>query len=93
MPEPPRAPQIERRRHPRTPAIGAVKLVFHDPRPIVVQGRLLDVSQSGFRAAHDSILETGREVSFEFAARSGKARVVWNRVLGDHIESGFFIIA
>jgi hypothetical protein len=50
------------------------------------------VSLGGFRAAHHSILETGREVFFEFAARTGKARVVWNRVVGGRVESGFFII-
>jgi hypothetical protein len=58
----------------------------------VVHGWLLDVSLGGFRAAHHSILETGREVFFEFAARTGKARVVWNRVVDGQVESGFFII-
>lgn len=81
----------ERRRHPRSPASGAVRLVIDDPQPVLVQGRLVDVSQSGFRASHNSVLETGREVRFEYAARQGTARVVWKRVWGGRIESGFFI--
>jgi len=77
------------RREPRLRADGSVTLRFDRHR---ITGQLMDVSSSGFRAAHDCPhLRTGATVHFRHEAGSGRARVVWNRISGGSIESGFFI--
>jgi len=54
----------------------------------------LDLAKSGFRAQHHlPALRPGHVVEFEFAGGNGRARVVWTRVLGDRVESGFLILA
>lgn len=56
-------------------------------------GELLDISRSGFRAAHTCReLHSGQVVRFEHQNAAGKARVVWNRIADQQVESGFFII-
>lgn len=55
--------------------------------------RLMDVSASGFRAAHGrAALQTGVELSFRHPEGTGRARVVWTRILPDHVESGFVVV-
>lgn len=91
----------DRRREPRIAADGEVVLAPEGPRPILISARLCDCSPSGFRAQHTSpSLETGTIVHFRNAsapARSvnavGRARVVWNRNVGGHWESGFLILS
>lgn len=83
--------QHDLRCEPRIPAAGKVYLVVdrHD-----VTGNLLDISSSGFRAAHDCAqLFTGSTVHFEHPGGSGTARVVWNRISDGTVESGFLILA
>ena len=63
------------------------------PRPIFIQGRLLDSSAHGFRASHSSSdLHSGQEVAFQYDGVDGQAKVMWNRFLNGHWESGFFLI-
>lgn len=58
------------------------------------QVRLVDVSPSGFRARHGcTALSAGQEVRFRHAWAAGVAVVVWNRILGDNVESGFLIVS
>ncbi|MGC8759955.1 MAG: PilZ domain-containing protein [Bryobacteraceae bacterium] len=84
----------ERRREPRLPASGAVRLVLVEGAPIrTLEGRLVDTSLSGFRAAHGYAgLASGQEVEFETADRRGRARVAWTRVAAGEAESGFFLV-
>lgn len=83
----------ERRRQRRDPAYGSVTLAFEDPLPRELSAELIDVSRNGFRCRHDCrSLETGQAVRFRHPLAEGEARVVWNRVLGQGIESGFFVL-
>ena len=83
----------ERRKEERKPAQGTVSLTVSDPVPIVFQGELVDVSPSGFRAAHHhAVLQTGHAVLFEHPNGKGTARAAWTRIAGGNIETGFFVI-
>jgi hypothetical protein len=83
----------DRRTERRFHGQGPLKLSFEDPSPQEIVGRLLDYSKSGFRAVHEcTALHTGQVVAFEHAIAGGKARVMWNRIADDHVESGFFVI-
>ena len=83
----------DRRSEPRYPADGDVVLTIHDPFRMEIGARLLDVSRGGFRAAHMyAALSAGQVVEFQHEERSGKARVAWNRITEDRIETGFFIL-
>lgn len=83
----------EQRREKRRPATGAVTVTMWGPRPVEVSGRLVDISDSGFRMAHTApALETGEVVEFAHAEAAGTALVVWNRVAGDVTETGFFVL-
>ncbi|MGA2269754.1 MAG: PilZ domain-containing protein [Bryobacteraceae bacterium] len=84
----------ERRAEPRRPAQGDVTLWLNGSRLATVSGRLLDIAKSGFRAQHRSLaLLPGHEVEFEVNGVTGRARVVWTRILGEQVESGFLILA
>lgn len=83
----------EKRREFRRPANGIVHLKLTTPRPFEVVGRLLDVSDSGFRMTHSyTPLAAGQVVEFRHHENAGRARVVWNRILGDRVETGFLIV-
>jgi hypothetical protein len=83
----------ERRSESRHPADGHLKFSFDDPSHQEVTGRLLDYSKSGFRAAHTyAALPTGQVVDFQHVIAVGQARVMWNRIEADRVESGFLII-
>jgi hypothetical protein len=69
---------------------GSLKLSFADPAPQEIQGRLLDYSQSGFRAY--PALHTGQVVQFRHALQAGQARVMWNRIADECVETGFLVI-
>ncbi len=78
------------RSEPRLPAEGLIILSINGHS---VTGRLMDVSRSGFRATHSCPeLQTGTAVRFQHPAGSGNAKVVWNRISGTNIESGFLIL-
>jgi hypothetical protein len=82
---------LERRREVRYPRAGEVRLWANDPIQ-EVRANLLDMSASGFRAAHGySGLSVGTEVWFRHAAAEGRARVVWNRILPSGVETGFLL--
>src|SRR5271169_364027 len=71
----------DHRRELRRVAHGPVTVRFGYQKASEVQGKLMDVSESGFRMAHECItLETGQTVEFSHAEASGNARVVWNRI-------------
>jgi hypothetical protein len=81
------------RREPRRPARGLVVVRFGQPER-EVQGRLVDISASGFRIAHDCrTLETGQTVEFSHPEAHGKARVVWNRIAISGVETGLVLVA
>jgi len=83
----------DRRAERRHPADGHLKLSFNDPGRQEITGRLLDYSKSGFRALHSyAALPTGQVVDFQHVVAVGQARVMWNRIADDRVESGFLII-
>jgi hypothetical protein len=82
----------EKRREVRRPAAGTVCVSCSNPQPLEIQGRLIDVSPSGFRMAHDcTSLAAGQVVEFTHPEATGRARVMWNRILADQVETGFFV--
>ena len=82
----------ERRRNPRQEVQGVIFLKFlkSDFRSAAIRAVLIDLSASGFRASHTSKeLCSGQEVAFCHDAVKGMARVVWTRIVGQSVESGF----
>jgi hypothetical protein len=85
---------VEQRREARRPGRGAVVVRWSNPRPQEVQGKLVDVSDNGFRMAHDcAALTAGQFVEFSHVEARGRARVVWTRILSGAVESGFLVSA
>ncbi|MGA3023999.1 MAG: PilZ domain-containing protein [Bryobacteraceae bacterium] len=81
----------ERRAESRRPAEGKATLWLNG---CAVPGNLVDIAKSGFRARYRSpALLSGSIVEFELPGVNGRARVVWTRILGEHVESGFLIVA
>ena len=84
----------ERRRKERRTAEGEVVLFFEDPVPVEIGGRLMDLNTTGFRASHQhAALRGGQVVSFQHSFAQGFAQVVWNRIVGNLVESGFQILS
>lgn len=84
----------EKRKHKRHPAKGEIWLAVEGDGLPEFQGRLLDVSVDGFRVSHTlTVLCPGQMVSFRHARSRGQALVVWNRILGQQVESGFRVIS
>ncbi|HEY2845496.1 MAG TPA: PilZ domain-containing protein [Bryobacteraceae bacterium] len=83
----------EKRRELRHPADGPVRVRFDDPQPLEIVGRLMDVSPSGFRMAHaNQSLQSGQVVQFSHSSAVGAARVMWNRIMDQRVETGFLIV-
>ena len=83
----------ERRRVPRSPGSGRLKLQFENPVPAEVTAELIEVSSMGFRAAHDcASLDPGIEVTYQRDGGSGRARVIWTHVLDGRRMSGFLLL-
>ena len=83
----------ERRAQPRHEAHGTVMLHPRNGSCEAIVGRLVDLSRSGFRARHHAqTLLPGQDVEFEIAGLPGSARVVWTRIAGNRVESGFLIL-
>jgi hypothetical protein len=83
----------EKRRESRRPADGVAQVEFSNPRLVKIEGRLKDVSSSGFRMAHGyTSLAAGQVVDFSHSEASGSARVMWNRILDQRVETGFLVI-
>ena len=86
-------PHDERRAEERVTAEGDVTLWLNGSALAAVPGRLVDIAKSGFRARHRSpTLSPGTIVEFELPGVHGRARVVWTRIQGERIESGFLIV-
>jgi hypothetical protein len=84
----------ENRKEPRRSADGEVRVWFATPRPLEIQGRLMDVSASGFRMAHEyPALQAGQIVEFAYPAAKGRARVMWTRIADARVETGFLVEA
>ncbi len=80
----------ELRKEPRRQAKGAVTVRTERSE---IQGQLVDVSDSGCRMAHaDASLEPGQVLSFVHREVAGQARVIWNRIISDRVETGFLIV-
>ena len=89
----PSASPSDRRSEHRYRGKGSLKLTFDDPAHQEINGRLVDYSQSGFRAEHAyAALHTGQVVQFRHAVDAGRARVMWNRIADDRVETGFLVI-
>ncbi len=83
----------ERRSEERFDCQGEVRLSLDEPVHQEFTGTLMDYSRSGFRAMHGcSELRAGQLVQFCHPVSSGTARVMWNRVLADQVESGFLVV-
>lgn len=83
----------DRRNAVRHKANGSVSLRLSEESNGNFEGRLLDISSTGFRVRHaHSQLRSGQECDFTLPGSSGKARVVWNRITPEHIETGFLIL-
>ncbi len=86
---------IEFRREPRLNCDGDVTLAFETettPSNNAV-ARMLDVSDTGFRAAHNCAdLRPGIQVRFNHKFFVGLAKVVWTHPRAGRLESGFQII-
>jgi hypothetical protein len=85
--------RVDQRRERRRAAVGEV--IFHfGETPKEVRARLIDRSATGFRAEHDSSdLACGQMVEFRFRACPKRiARVVWTRIAGGRVETGFLIL-
>jgi hypothetical protein len=86
----------ERRSEPRRAADGPVRMTLRRNGSVItaVSGHLVDIAESGFRAQHGApTLRPGDIVEFERAGARGLARVVWTRIMGEEVESGFLILA
>jgi hypothetical protein len=82
----------EQRREARHPGTGNVLVRPEAPGSRDIQGKLVDVSDSGFRMAHQcAALTAGQYVEFAHVEARGRARVVWTRILNHSVESGFVV--
>ena len=84
---------VEQRTEHRETAVGEIWFALQGPGFLDFQGRLVDSSKSGFRAAHQhKSLSTGQQVRFRHSLGEGRALVMWNQILAGHVESGFLIL-
>jgi len=68
-------------------------LTITEPGARQFEGELVDVSSSGFRAAHRlADLDKGQEILFRHGRGSGHAKVMWTRIVGGEAESGFLVL-
>lgn len=84
----------DRRSEERFSVEGEVNLFFDEPMHRSITGTLVDYSKSGFRAFHNySELRPGQVVQFRHLVSSGTARVIWNRIVPERVETGFLVIS
>src|SRR5713226_774272 len=83
---------IEGRRSSRRPCSGEV-LLLRDAHPFAeIRGTLCDISEEGFRVAHHCAeLSAGQQVRFTHPFAQGVATLMWSRVVGENVESGFLV--
>jgi len=89
---PPMPDVVEKRLDDRWGSEGNVALYIVGPSPRRFVARLIDCSDTGFRATHTITLLTGQEVCFRHATAAGVARVMWSRTDGRTVENGFYIV-
>jgi hypothetical protein len=83
----------ERRKKPRQMAKGVIVFNLRQADSSNILGFLLDVSFSGFRAAHRfKELSPGQEIAFRYGVTAGLARVIWTRIMDESVESGFLVL-
>jgi hypothetical protein len=83
----------ENRREQRRAVEGPVRVWFQNPQRLEIEGRLMDLSSAGFRMVHDyAPLSAGQIVEFSHTESAGSARVIWNRISGAHVETGFLVL-
>ena len=86
-------PLAERRRETRHDKSEDIKILVRLPKVLEINGRLVDLSSSGFRAVHMySELSAGQKIEFKWEGNEGTALVVWNCIFEKHVETGFFIV-
>jgi hypothetical protein len=84
----------DKRRETRRLGTGKVRVRFTDPQLLEIDGKLMDVSASGFRMKHDcTSLHCGQFVEFAHIEAIGRAQVIWNRILAGGVETGFLVVA
>jgi hypothetical protein len=83
----------DRRHEPRYQATGEVLLLIGGPQQLAIPGRILDVSQHGMRVEHMyAALTSGTMLEIQASKQTYTARVVWNRIRNDGVESGFYLL-
>jgi hypothetical protein len=83
----------DRRSEPRFPATGEVRLIIDGPQALSIPARILDVSQHGMRVEHMyPALASGMMLQIDSGSSQFTARVVWNRIKNDGVESGFYLL-
>jgi hypothetical protein len=83
----------EKRSEARRLATGEVRVKFVDPEPLEIDGKLMDVSSSGFRMSHDcTALRSGQLVDFAHVEARGRAKAMWTRILAEGVETGFLVV-
>jgi hypothetical protein len=83
----------DRRQWPRTPASGAVEILFEDPMPVTIEAELQETSERGFRIRYGSKeLVPGLEVRLRRGGAVHRARVMWTHILDGRKESGCLLL-
>ena len=83
----------DRRTEPRFQASGDVQLHLDGPQTVSIPGRILNVSQHGMRVKHMyPALNSGATLQIESGSVRYTARVVWNCIKDDGVESGFYLL-
>ncbi len=83
---------IERRWSARLYRAGEVVLISDEDPFLEIRGVLCDLSEDGFRAAHQGVrLGAGQQVHFTHPFAQGVATLMWTRVVGKKVESGFLV--
>ncbi|MBM3787915.1 MAG: PilZ domain-containing protein [Acidobacteria bacterium] len=86
----PLSPVDDRRTEPRFAANGVVTLYVDKTS---VRGRMTDVSEHGMRVEHMyAELSSGMILELETGGTRRTARVVWNRIRNEGVESGFYLL-
>ena len=76
----------------RVPTSGEVKVLIDGPHPLAIPARVLDISEHGMHVEHMyAALTSGMTVEIDSGAVKMAARVVWNRINNDRVESGFYL--
>ncbi len=87
-------PDFTDRRSTRRFAVeGEVTLSFVDTVPREVIGQLTDYSGEGFSVTHSYCrFIADQSVRYQHVLGNGHAKVVWNRIIGETVETGFLIV-